>query len=135
MLASSTQDQVAYDVLTSIIENRESYSPAGLATEVVRAIEAEHPQFGGVLSHIANGLLCREDGRTPSIKSILDGYVLPVGPFSLPEHVAKIEADPTNRLIAAARKLSEAREEAMYAQVACVQLEDELQLAAAQLLA
>lgn len=133
MEASPTQEDALHAALRSIIEDRESYSPAGFATEVVRAIEAEHPQFGGVLSHVANGLLCREDGRTPSIKSILDGYVPPVGPFSLGERIAEIEADPVNKVIAAARKLSEAREEAMYAGVGCVQLEDELRAAAGSL--
>jgi hypothetical protein len=54
-------------------------------------------------------------------------------PFTLAARLAEIEADPVNRIIAAARKLSDAREEAMHAQVACAFAEDELRTAAGDL--
>ncbi len=71
MEASATQEDALHAALHRIIEDRESYSPAGLALEVARAIDTAYPDLQGVLSAVVDGVLCREE----RVMSTLDGWV------------------------------------------------------------
>ncbi len=87
MGATPTQEDALHAALHHITEDRDMYSPAGLASEVVRAIEAEYPQFKGALSAVVGGLLCREE----DIMSILSGVA---------QQLAYAEAEAADRQVA-----------------------------------
>ncbi len=71
MEASPIQEDALHAALHRIIEDRESYSPAGLALEVSRAIDASHPECMGAFGHLAEALICYE-GERPSIFTVLE---------------------------------------------------------------
>lgn len=86
-----TQEDALHAALHSIIERRDVFSPSGLASEVVGAIEAQYPQFEGVLVHIVDGMLCYESGSAPSIMDTLNGFV---------QQRAHAEAEAADRQVA-----------------------------------
>jgi hypothetical protein len=77
MEASAIQEDALHAALHSIIEDRESYSPAGLALEVTRAIDSAYPECMGAFAHLAYALICHE-GERPSIFTVIEdlGHVV-----------------------------------------------------------
>lgn len=75
MGASPKHEDPLHAALHRIDTDRDAYSPAGLASEVARAIDNAYPQLDGVLSHIVDGLICHEGASAPPIMEVLDGFV------------------------------------------------------------
>jgi hypothetical protein len=60
-----------------VLSESDDYSPAGLALEAARAIDAAYPECMGAFSFLAQELICHEGGSAPSFFTVLEdlGYV------------------------------------------------------------
>jgi|HubBroStandDraft_6_1064221.scaffolds.fasta_scaffold1572852_1 hypothetical protein len=70
MEASVTQEDALHAALHRIIEDRDQYSPAGLALEVARAIDTAYPECMGAFGHFAHALIC--EGERPNFFGVLE---------------------------------------------------------------